>query len=84
MELSKIDTAWINNCQAQLEEAIGAMSQEMSTIKEFLERLFVPQATMITRGDVVVEERHTEQQVAKTTMRGKVASGRHTNSQQVP
>ena len=56
----------------------------MSTIKELLERLFVPQAPMTTRGDVAVEERRAEQEAAKTTTRGKVASGCHTNSQQVP
>ena len=39
---------------------------------------------MTTRGDVTVEERRTEQQAAKTTMHGKVASGHRTNSQQVP
>ena len=59
----------INHRQAQLEEAVGAMSQEMSTIKELLERLFVPQGRMITRGDV--------------TTRGKVASRHRKNSQQV-
>ena len=78
-----MDVAWINH-QAQLEEAIGAMSQELSNIKGFLERLFVPQAPTTTRGDAAVEERRTEQQAAKTTTRGKVASGRRTNSQQVP
>ena len=55
-----MDATWINHGQVQLEEAVGAMSQEMSTIKEFLERLFVPQALMTARGDVVVEERCTE------------------------
>ena len=56
----------------------------MSTIKELLERLFVPQAPTTRRGDVAVEERRTELQAAKTTTRGKVASGRRTNSQQAP
>ena len=56
----------------------------MSTIKELLERLFVPQALTTTRGDVVAEERRAEQQAAKTTTHGKVASGHRTNSQQVP
>ena len=56
------------------------MSQEISTIKGLLERLFVPQAPTTTRGDVTVEERRTEQQAALTTTRGKVASGRRTNS----
>ena len=37
-----MDATQINHPQAQLEEAVGAMSQEMSTIKELLERLFVP------------------------------------------
>ena len=83
-ELSKRDAARINNRQAQLEEAVGAMSQEMSTIKELLEKLFAPQALTTTRGDVAVEERRAKQQAAKTTTCGKVASGRRTNSQQVP
>ena len=74
-ELSEIDATRINNRQAQLEEAVGAMSQEMSTIKELLKRLFVPQAPMTTRGDVAVEERRTGQQAAKTTTRGKVPLG---------
>ena len=68
----------MNNRQAQLEEAIGMMSQEIGTTKELLEMLFVPQAPMTTKGDNVVEERRAEQQAAKTTMRGKAASGHHT------
>ena len=56
----------------------------MSTIKELLERLFVPEVPAATSGDNVVEERCTEQQAAKMTMHGKVALGRHTNSQQAP
>ena len=68
----------------QLEEAVGVMSQEIGIIKQLLERLLVPQALTMTKGDTAVEERRTEQQAAKTTTRGKVASGRRTNSQQVP
>ena len=75
-----MDAALISNRQAQLKEAVGVMSQKMSTIKGLLERLFVPQAPMTTRSDVAVEERRTEKQVAKTTTHGKVASGRRTNS----
>ena len=75
-----MDIARISNRQAQLEEAIGTMSQEMSTIKGLLEILFVPQAQTTTRGDVDIEERRAEQQAAKTTTHGKVASGRRTNS----
>ena len=56
----------------------------MSNIKGLLERLLVPQASTTTRGDVAVEERGAEQQAAKTTMRGKVASGCRTNLQQAP
>ena len=78
-ELSEMDVVWISNRQAQLEEAIGTMSQEMSTIKGLLERLFVPQALTMTKGDVAVEKRRTEQQATKTTTRGKVALGRRTN-----
>ena len=42
-ELSEVDAMLINHRQVQLEEAVGAMSQEMGTIKELLERLFVAQ-----------------------------------------
>ena len=59
-ELLEIDATWINNRQVQLEEAVGPMSLEMSTIKELLERLFLPQALTTTTGDVVVEERRTK------------------------
>ena len=41
MEQTEIDMVQMNAHQVQLEEAIGMMSQEMSTIKELLERLFV-------------------------------------------
>ena len=60
------------------------MSQEIGIIKELLERLFVPHGLTTTRGDNAVEERRAKQQAAKTTTRGKVASGRCTNSQLVP
>ena len=70
----------MNNCQVQLEEAVGMMSQEISTIKELLKRLFVPQAPTTMKGDNAVEERCTEQQAAETTTRGKAASGCRTNS----
>ena len=49
------------------------MSQEIGTIKELLEGLFVQQAPTTTRGDNALEERRAEQQAAKTTMLGKVA-----------
>ena len=42
MKLNEIDAVQMNNCQAQLEEAVGMMSQKIGTIKELLERLFVP------------------------------------------
>ena len=74
----------MNNRHTQLDEAVGMMSQEIGTIKELLERLFIPQPLMTTRGDNAVEERRDEQQAAKTTTRGKVASGSRTNSQLVP
>ena len=74
----------MSNRQAQLEKTMRTMSQEMSTINGLLERLFAPQAPMTTRGGVAVEERCTKHQVAKTTTCGKMASGRCTNSQQVP
>ena len=79
-EQTEMDAVQMNARQVQLKEAIGVMSQEIGTTKELLERLFVPQALMTTRGDNAVEERRTEQQAAKTTTRGKVASGRLTNS----
>ena len=79
-----MEVARISNRQVQLEEAIGAMSQEMSSIKGLLERLLVLQALTMTRGDAAVEERRTEQQAARTTTRGKAASGHRTNSQQIP
>ena len=80
MEKTEIDAVQMNARQVQLEEAVRMMSQEMSTIKELLERLFVPQVPATTRGDNVVEERHTEYQAVKTIMRGKAASGSRTNS----
>ena len=55
MELTEIDTVQMNDHQVQLEEAIGVMSQEMSTIKELLERLFVPQAPATTKGNDAVK-----------------------------
>ena len=74
----------MNNRQAQLKEAVGMISQEIGTIKELLKRLFVSQAPTTKRGDNAVEERRIEQQAAKTTTRGKVASRHRTNSQLVP
>ena len=84
MELTEVELAQMNNYQAQLEEAVGVMSQEIGTIKQLLERLLVPRAPATTRGDIAVEERRTEQQAAKTTTCGKAASGRRMNSHQVP
>ena len=60
MKLNEIDVVQIINCQAQLEEAVGMMSQEIGTIKELLKRLFVPQAPTATRGDNAVEKRRAE------------------------
>ena len=57
----------MNNRQAQLEEAVGVMSQEIGTIKQLL----VPRAPTTTRGDTVVKKRHVEQQAAKATTCGK-------------
>ena len=83
-EPNEIDAVQMNNRQAQLKKAVGMMSQEIGTIKELLERLFVPQASTTTKGDNAIEERRAEQQAAKTTMRGKAASGCRTNSQPAP
>ena len=67
MKPNEIDAVQMNNHQAQLEEAVGMMSQEIGTIKELLKRLFVPQASTTTRGDDAVEELCAEQQATKTT-----------------
>ena len=56
-KLNEIDAVQMNNHQTQLEEAIGMTSQEIGSIKELLQRLFVPQAPTTTRGDNVVAER---------------------------
>ena len=80
MEQTKIDAVQMNARQVQLEEVVGVMSQEMSTIKELLERLFNLQAPATTRGDDAIEERCAEQQAAKTITHGKAASGRRMNS----
>ena len=84
MELIDVKATQMTNRQAQLEEAVGVMSQEIGKIKQLLERLLIPRAPMMTKGDTAVEERHAEQQAAKTTTHGKAASGHRTNSQQVP
>ena len=42
MEQIEMDAAQMNAHQVQLEEAVGVMSQKIGTIKELLERLFVP------------------------------------------
>ena len=60
MMQTEINTVQMNARQVQLEEAVGVMSQEIGTIKELLERLFVPQTPVTTRGDNDVEERCTE------------------------
>ena len=83
-EPNEIDTVQMNNHQAQLEEDVGVMNQKIGTIKELLKRFFIPQAPTTTRGDIIVEERHAQQQAAKTTTHGKAALGRRMNSQQVP
>ena len=80
-ELTEVDAAQMANHQMPFEEVAGAMSQEIDTIKQLLERLVVPQAPTTTRGETAIEERRTEQQAAKTTTRGNAALGRCTNSQ---
>ena len=54
--MNEIDAVRMNNRQTQLEEAVGMMNQEINTIKELLERLFVPQAPTTIRGDNAIEE----------------------------
>ena len=71
-------------CQTQLEEIVRVMSQEISTIKQILERLVVPQAPTTTRGETIVKEHYVEQQAAKPTPLGNAASRHRTNSQQLP
>ena len=83
-ELIEIEAAQMTNRQAQLEEAVGVMSQEIGIIKQLIERLLIPRAPTTTKGDTAVEKRRIEQQAAKTTTHDKAASGRRTNSQQVP
>ena len=83
-ELAEVEAAQMNNRQAQLEEAVGVISQESGTIKQLLKKLLDPRAPTKTRGDTAVEEQRAEQQAAKTTTRGKAASGYRTNSQLVP
>ena len=56
MELTEVEAAQMNNHQAQLEEVVGVMSQEISIIKQLLERLLVSPAPTTTRGDTTVEE----------------------------
>ena len=82
-ELAEVETAQISNCQAQFKETAGVMSQEIDTIKQLLERLLILWVLVTTRGDTTVEERCIEQQAAKTTTRGKAASGRRTNSRRL-
>ena len=56
MELTEVEATQMKNHQAQLEEVVGVMSHEIGTIKQLLERLFVPRAPATTRGDITVEE----------------------------
>ena len=58
VEQTEVDTVQIKNCQTQLEETVGAMSQEIGTVKQLLERLLVPRAPMVTKGETAVEEQH--------------------------
>ena len=71
--LTEVEVTQMSNRQAQLEEAVGVMSQEIGTIKQLLEGLLVSRALVMTKGDTAVEERRVEQQAATTTTRGKVA-----------
>ena len=61
MEQTEVEASQMNNHQAQLEEAVGVMSQEIGTIKQLLERLLVRRTLVTTRDDITVEERCTEQ-----------------------
>ena len=84
VELTEVDVAQMTNHQTQLEEAVGVMSQEIGIIKQLLERLLIPRASTTTRCETAIKEWCAEQQVTKTTMRGKVTSERRANFQQVP
>ena len=61
VELTEVDATQMANHQTQLEEAVGVMSQEICTIKQLLERLLVPRAPMVTKGETIIKERRTEQ-----------------------
>ena len=84
VEQIKADADQITNRQAQLEETVGAMSQEIGTIKQLLKRLLIPRAPTATRGEAAIEERRAEQQASKTSTLSRAASGLHENSHQVP
>ena len=60
-ELTEVEAAQMSNRQAQLEETVRVMSQEIGTIKQLLERPLVSRAPAITRGGTAVEERCIEQ-----------------------
>ena len=55
MGLAEVDAAQMVNRQMQLGETVGAMSQEIDTIKQLLERPVIPQAPTTTRGETAVE-----------------------------
>ena len=61
VELTEIEAAQMTNRQAQLEEIVGVMSQEIDTIKQLLKRLLIPRAPTTTKGDIAVEKRRAEQ-----------------------
>ena len=84
LELIEVEATQMMNRQTQLEEAVGAMSQEIGIIKQLLDRLLIPRTLTVTRGKIAMEERRAEQQAAKTTTRGKAALGLRASSQQVP
>ena len=56
VELTKVEATQMTNRQAQLEEVVGVISQEIGAIKKLLERLLVPRAPTTTKGDTIIEE----------------------------
>ena len=81
VELAEVDTAQMATRQMQLEETLGAMSQEIGTIKQLLNRQVVPRAPTTTRGENAIEEQRVVQQTSKTNTYDNATPGRRTNSQ---
>ena len=55
VEQVAVEATQMTNRQAQLEEAVGVMSQEIGTIKQLLERLLVLRAPTATRVKLLLK-----------------------------